>query len=538
MKFGPVPVRHAVGGILAHAIKENGLTLKKGIVISDEHVQQLLALGIAEITVAQLSKGDVMEDEAARQLAASIMDVEVIAEAPFTGRANLFAASAGILVLDALKIDAGNAVDEAITIATLPNFRMVEAGEMVATIKIIPFAVAGTLLKQAIAAAAESIRIAPFAPKKIAVFSTLMPGFKSSIIDKTLRVLDERLVALGTAERLCDIRVHHTVDDLAEVLPRARALGADIAIVFGVSAISDRRDVIPAAIETAGGSIVHLGMPVDPGNLLLLGHLDGMPVIGAPGCARSPKENGFDWVLQRLVADLEVTADDIRKLGVGGLLMEIVSRPQPRDPVESETISVAGIILAAGKGTRMGGGKMTAMLGGKALVRYAADAATAAGLKPVIAVLGHDASNVVTALDGVEFTSIHNPDFADGMATSLKAGIAALPADVTGALILLGDMPHVTPVIIQRLLKTFADNPEASAVVPTAGNQRGNPILIGRALFASVLKLEGDMGARKLLDSAGKAVIEVAVDDVAILTDVDTSETLDRLNTISLKSGS
>jgi molybdenum cofactor cytidylyltransferase len=530
MKFGPVFVRDAVGGILAHALKESGIVLKKGSAITKEHVALLLAAGVAEITIARLEAGDVMEDEAARQLAAAVMDVELVVEAPFTGRANLFAASAGVLVLDTDKINAANAVEEAITIATLPNHRAVQAGEMVATVKIIPFAVEGALLKSAIAAASTSIRIAPFTPKKIAVFSTLMPGFKSSIIDKTLRVLDERLQKLGTAERLCDIRVHHTIDDLAEVLPRARALGADIILVFGVSAISDRRDVIPASIEAAGGKVLHLGMPVDPGNLLLLGTLDGLPVIGAPGCARSPKENGFDWILQRLVADLPVTSRDIRRMGVGGLLMEIGSRPQPRDPQTAEPVSVAGIILAAGKGTRMGGGKMTAMLGGKALVRHTADAAAECDLKPLIAVLGHDASAVAAVLDGVDLVTIHNPAFASGMATSLKAGIAALPDTADGALILLGDMPHVTPALINILVKAFSDHPGAKAVVPMVANQRGNPILIGRKLFDAVLQLEGDTGARKLLDMAGTGVVEIRVEDAAVLIDVDTPEALDHLN--------
>ena len=101
-------------------------------------------------------------------------------------------------------------------------------------------------------------------------------------------------------------------------------------MVFGASAIADRRDVIPAAIEAAGGAVEHFGMPVDPGNLLLVGRVGEKPVIGAPGCARSPKENGFDWVLQRLLAGLAVTRSDITRLGVGGLLMEIVSRGQPR----------------------------------------------------------------------------------------------------------------------------------------------------------------------------------------------------------------
>ncbi|MFM9974298.1 MAG: NTP transferase domain-containing protein [Beijerinckiaceae bacterium] len=529
MKFGPLPVRKAVGGILAHAVKEGALVFKKGVVVTAELAQALQSAGVAEVTVALLEKGDVTENDAARRLAASAMDIEVVAEEPFTGRVNLFAASAGVLLIDAAKINAANAIDEAITIATLPNFRAVEAGEMVATIKIIPFAVKEALLTKAIVAAQASIRVAPYAAKKVAVFSTLLPGLKSSVVDKTLRVLDERLEKLDHSERLCDIRVHHTIEDLAEVLPRARALGADMVIIFGASAISDRRDVIPAAIEAAGGKVIHLGMPVDPGNLLLIGTIDGLPVIGAPGCARSPKENGFDWVLQRFAADMKVTSEDIRRMGVGGLLMEIVSRPQPRDPEGVSHPQVAAVILAAGKGTRMGGGKMTVKLAGEALVRHAHKAALASGAGPLITVIGHDATSVSVALAGLNTTMVHNGAYATGLASSLKAGIDAVPDTSAGALIMLGDMPNVTPQIINRLLAAFADNPYANAAVPTVQGQRGNPVLIGRRLFDQVMLLEGDQGARKLLDTLGDDVIEVPIDDAAVLTDVDTPEALARL---------
>jgi molybdenum cofactor cytidylyltransferase len=530
LKFGPVPIRDAVGGTLAHALKEEGLTLRKGAVITEDHVAALFAAGVAEITVARLEDGDLTEDIAAVRIAGAVVDVEVIAEKPFTGRVNLFAASPGVLLVDVARINAVNAVDEAITLATLDHFKAVAAGEMVATVKIIPFAVAGHLVDQAIEAGRGAIRVAPFSARKVAVFSTLLPGLKSSVIDKTLRVLDERLAKLDGTERLCDIRVHHTVEDLAEVLPRARALGADLTIVFGASAITDRRDVIPAALEAAGGTVTHLGMPVDPGNLLMLGTLEGRPVIGAPGCARSPRENGFDWVLERLAADIKVTSADIRSMGVGGLLMEIISRPQPRDPDAVSLPPVAAIVLAAGQGTRMGGAKMTAMLGGKPLVRHPHEAVAASGAGPVFTVVGHDAAKVVAALEGIDTQLVENPAFAGGMATSLKAGIAALPETSAGALILLGDMPHVTPAIINRLIAAFAARPTAKAVVPMAGGQRGNPILIGRRLFADVMALEGDMGARRLLDAAGGDLVEVAIDDVAVLTDIDTPEALAELN--------
>jgi molybdenum cofactor cytidylyltransferase len=526
MKFGPVSIRKSVGGILAHAVKEPDLVLKKGTVITDEHVAALFAAGVAEITVAQLQKGDVTENEAALQLAESLCDIEVIAEAPFTGRVNIFAASAGVLLVDGAKADAANAVDESITIATLANFKAVHAGEMVATVKIIPFAVSQKLLDQTIECAQRAVRVAPYATKQVAVFSTLLPGLKSSVVDKTLRVLDERLAKLDGSSRLCDIRVHHTVEDLAEVLPRARALGANLVVVFGASAITDRRDVIPLAIEAAGGKVHHLGMPVDPGNLLLLGEIDGLPIIGAPGCARSPKENGFDWVMQRLVADLKVSSHDIRKMGVGGLLMEITSRPQPRDPDSADPLHIAAVLLGAGQGTRMGGGKMTAMLGGKALIRHAAEAVEGAGISSFITVLGHNAESVRDALVGIDTVIVTNPDFANGMSTSLKAGLAAVPPSAAAILVVLGDMPSVTPVIINKLLASFAANQHARAVVPTVGGQRGNPVLLSRAMFGDILQLTGDAGARKLLEATNEGIIEVPMDDAAVLLDVDTPEAL------------
>src|SRR5208282_3696655 len=252
--------------------------------------------------------------------------------APFTGRVNLFAEAAGLALIDRDAIDRVNAIDETITVATLTAYRPVEDGDMIATVKIIPFSTKEATLEAALAALGEApgVSVAPFRPLRVAVVSTLLPGLKMSVVAKTLRALEARLAPTG-ARIVAHETAPHEIGALADALARL-APGADALIIFGASAITDRRDVIPAAVEAFGGRIERFGMPVDPGNLLLLAARGDMPILGAPGCARSPKENGFDWVLQRLIAGVPTSQSDIRAMGVGGLLMEIALRPQPREP--------------------------------------------------------------------------------------------------------------------------------------------------------------------------------------------------------------
>ena len=335
MRFGPVPLADAVGLIAAHSVRAGEAVVKKGRVIAPDDAARLAAAGITEVVAVALEPGDVGEDAAADRLAAAFAGPGVTVEPPFTGRANLHASQGGLLVLDEAAITAVNRVNESVTLATLVPFKPVVPGEMVATVKIIPYAVPGAVLDRALSVAAPAIRVAPYRLTRVAAISTLLPGLKPSVVDKTLRTLDARLAPAG-ARIVAEARVPHESGAVAQALRDAiERDGAELVVVFGASAIADRRDVIPAGIEAAGGIVDHLGMPVDPGNLLLLGRLGEAPVIGAPGCARSPKENGFDWVLQRLLARLPVTRDDIVGFGVGGLLMEIVSRPQPRDGGES-----------------------------------------------------------------------------------------------------------------------------------------------------------------------------------------------------------
>ena len=530
MKFGAVPIKDALGATAVHSIRQGDLVLRKGTLIGDKEIVALAAAGVEEIVVARVEAGDVSEDQAAADIAAAIAGPDVRPDRAFTGRCNLFAETAGVLVVDKDTIDGLNRIDEAVTLATLQAFKPVVEGEMIATVKIIPFAVAAKARDEAVAVANKAkpvIRVAPYKLRKVGVVSTLLPGLSPKVIEKALKITATRLAPAGAAI-IAEKRVPHEQAALSRAIDELLKVGAELVIVFGASAIADRRDVIPAALEAVGGEIEHFGMPVDPGNLMMIGKARGQPVLGAPGCARSPKENGFDWVLMRLLAGLPVSRNDITGMGVGGLLIEIVTRPQPREEAQPEKgRCVAAVVLAAGRSTRMGAvNKLIAEIGGKPLVRIAAEQALASHAKPVIVVTGHERERVEAALKGLAVRIVHNPDYADGLGGSLRAGIAAVPKEADGAIICLGDMPQVSSVLIDKLIAAFDPERGALVVMPSIDGRRGNPVLWARRFFNDLMQIHGDIGARHLIGSYAEAVVEIPIADDAALIDVDTPESL------------
>ena len=525
MEFGPVPLAEAEGAIAAHSLRHKTGVIRKGTRLTAELLEKLASEGVKEVIAARLGPGDVHEDEASRRIAAVLKGPRIRLDEAGTGRCNLYAEEAGLFTVERDAIDKLNRLDPGLTVATLPEFAPVEAGRMVATVKIIPFAISEKAVVAAEQLKTPPLSIALWRPLKVGLAATTLPGLKPSVMDKTRRILEERLKPAG-AVLLDEARVPHDVAPLANALKKLSGEGAELLIAFGASAITDKADVIPAAIEAAGGTVQHFGMPVDPGNLLLVGELDGRPVLGAPGCARSPAENGFDWVLNRLLAGLPVKEEDITGMGVGGLLMEIVSRPQPREPAAETSAGVAAIILAAGQSRRMGGpNKLLAHFDGEPLVRQIAERALASKADAVIVVTGHRAEDIGDTLAGLNVRIVHNPDFADGLATSLKAGLSAGPDHTGGALVLLADMPGVTAPIIDRLIDAFRSRPPPAIVLPTFSGKRGNPVLWARAFFPELMTVTGDTGARHILALHEEAVERVEIGEAAGL-DVDTPEAL------------
>ncbi|MEX0406634.1 molybdopterin-binding/glycosyltransferase family 2 protein [Aquibium sp. LZ166] len=527
MRFGPVPIEMARGTILAHATSLPGRKLKKGHPLTAEDVSALAAAGHGQVVAAVLDPGDLGEDEAARRIAAALRTRSIDVKPPATGRVNLHGEAAGVFTVDRALIDAINAVDPSITIATLAEHSAVESGQMVATVKIIPFAVAGELVERVVAlcAGVDAFAVNPYVPRRVGLIQTTLPGMKASVLDKTARITQDRLQRLnGTL--LVERRTAHDEAQLSAAIGET-ASSADIVLIFGASAVSDIDDIIPAAIRRAGGTVERFGMPVDPGNLLVLGRVGDVHVLGAPGCARSPKTNGFDWVLERIVAGIPVGSGDIARMGVGGLLMEIPTRPQPREKiVPAPRPSVCAIILAAGRSSRMGGpNKLLAGFQGHPLVRRTASRVTASRAISTIVVLGHQADRVSKTLEGLQVETIENPDFASGLSSSLKAGIRSVPAGAQGALVVLGDMPEVTTADLDRMIAAFEKSGGTSIVRATHDGKRGNPVILPRSLFPFVEGLEGDTGARHIVEGGAADVVDVEIGKGASV-DVDTPEAM------------
>jgi molybdenum cofactor cytidylyltransferase len=536
MFFGPVPVREAAGGILGHSLSLGPERFRKGRLLSDSDVAALEKAGHATVYVAKLDADDVPEDEAARRIAHALAGPHARAAAAFTGRANLYAEAAGLVRINTSLLDRLNEIDEAVTVATLDDYEPVEAGQMLATVKIIPFAAPGSAVEQAerlLEAHPPLVHLAPFAPREAGLVLTRVADTKESVLAKTGQAVMQRLAQFGS--RIKEQRVvPHDEPAIASAIKELKAAGCSPILVFGASATVDRHDVVPAALTRAGGDVLHFGMPVDPGNLLMLGRHGDIPVIGVPGCARSPKLNGFDWVLQRLCAGQDIGRRDIMRMGSGGLLKEIPTRPMPRDHGSHagsdagapRRPKVAAIILAAGLSSRFGDGhKLLADLDGKPVLRHAVDHALASSARPVLLVTGHRADEIRAAA-GPEVTVIHNPSYADGLASSLRTGLAALPSGLDGVLVCLGDMPDVASATFEALIAAFNPVEGRAICLPVIGGKRGNPTLWGLQFLSDLMRLEGDSGARSLFGPHAEWVCEVPVQDPGILHDYDTPAAL------------
>ena len=529
MIFGPCPVAEAEGAILAHSVALKGSRLRKGRVLNSTDVAALTEAGLTTVLDARLGPDDLPEDAAAARIVATLAPepeaLNLRRSAPFTGRANIFAEVPGVVTVDAEAVARSNAVDDAITLATLPDRTRVAARAMLATVKIIPYAVSAEAVDRALASIDGPIlRVHPVVRRRADLILTEIPGMKRSLIEKGEKAVAARLEALGIAVASTQV-VPHTFEDLTGAYGK---VSADMALILTGSATSDVRDVGPQGLVDAGGRIDRFGMPVDPGNLLYIGSMGEVPVIGLPGCVRSPALNGADWVLERIACGLEVTSADIAAMGVGGLLKEIPIRPQPRSAPQptGHRPKVAALVLAAGASRRMRGrDKLLEEVDGRPLLARTLDVVRSSSVDWMRVSLPGEPGPRHGIVEEAGIEAITVPDAAEGMAASLRRGIATLPEECDAAVVILADMPELTADHIDRLITAFdpAEGREICRATSATGTP-GHPVLFGRRFFETLGKLTGDAGARTVLREASDFVVDVATEGEGAVTDLDTPE--------------
>lgn len=545
MKFGPCALSDCLDAILVHAVYLPDGRIAKGTCLTSDHLSRLRANGSDDIIVARLEDGDLGEDAAADMIAKAMMPANVRLSVAATGRVNIYATQRGLLRVDRLRLRDINMVDEGITLSTVQHNQLVEAGDLIATLKIIPYSVAETAVATVIGLGAGEpvISFHALRPRSFGLIQTRIPGMADKILKATEQTAKQRLNQLGCA--LVDSRVvAHEAAAINQAITASRANGPAVMLIAGGSAIADRRDEVPMGVIAAGGRIDHFGLPVDPGNLLMLSHIDEMPVIGMPGCARSIKMNGFDWILHLLLADLRIDAAEIADMAAGGLLMEIVSRPLPRRMVERRQISnatIGGVLLAAGQSQRMGAqNKLLAEIDGVPIIRRTAQALLDGGLNDLVIVTGHEHRLVAAALDDLPVTCIYNDEYQSGQASSVACGVRHHQNGSHAAvLIALGDMPLVRPELIAALLRDHSSLPDATdrITLPVFDGRRGNPVIWGRGFFDELVALTGDAGGRIIFAENKNAVNSLGWPDDSIHLDIDTPEALAPLKKASPKKG-
>jgi len=533
MIFGEVPVDEAEGAILAHTVRTGTLTVKKGVKLSAAEVRTLGEAGIKTVMVARIEPGDVMEDEVAEVIATYLAGAGVDVMGSANGRCNLHARVHGVVGIDKTRIDALNGSGDGVVTATVSPFQVVEAGRTIATIKVIPYAVPknrfGVL--SGLAGDSEAIIVHPFHQWRVGLVLSRVAGNKERLLDKAREVISARIETYGS-KIIREERTQHQVDAVAEAIAGLKEAKPDLILILGGASTSDRGDVVPAAIERAGGRVDLFGVPVDPGNLFISGAVAGIPVLGLPGCARSPQSNGIDLILPRLLAGLDASPSILLGMGVGGLLKDVPERLDPRENHTRKRAAVTGgkvsaVVLAGGASKRMGKtDKLLAEVDGAVLVRQVAAAAVESDAAEVIVVTGHEADLVRESLSGFDVRFVHNPHYPEGLSTSLRAGIGAVSEHLTGAVVLLGDMPRVKAATVNALIERFHAEKDETICQPTFDGRPGNPILWPREFFSDILDIWGDIGARRLIERYSEQISKVEVDDAGIHFDIDKPDDL------------
>ena len=531
MKLQSLRPLESIGLVLAQTYNLTNKTISKGTFITNEILDYFKMGNVQTILCAVPEEGDIHEDEAAEAISNAIDKNQIYAEKASTGRVNFKSQSLCLVRYERALIREVNLVDESIAFSIVEHNQLIAKNDLIATLKIIPFFTKKKYVDQVIKILArnELFKIHTLKKKEVALIQTCFEWQKKSIFTATSNVTRARLEALGCPLKK-ETLIPHDYKSLCLEIESSIDNGAQLLLISGASAITDRSDYIPKAILSVGGEIIQFGLAVDPGNLLLIGKVGSTTIIGMPGCARSPKLNGFDWVLQLLIANVPINKEELADMGAGGLLMEIASRPLPRalaKSVKKREKKIMGVILAAGNSTRMGqDNKLLKNIGGASLVRNTAIEMLKSDIDSCSIVLGYQSDKVAAAIKDLNINLILNPLWEEGQASSLKAALNTLDTSYSDLLVMLGDLPGVKSKHINKVIEghLLTDNRKSKITIPSFNGKKGNPVIWGRSFFSDLSNLEGDVGGRALFGQHPAAINLIDMDDKAVVTDTDTPE--------------
>ena len=331
MRFKEISIFEANGCILPFSIKlkKNGqdINLGKGTIINKEIIKLLKENNLSKILCFKMYLNEVHENIASEKISKNLISSHhkhLTFKNYFTGRTNVIAKSNGIFYYDEQQLVKINSVSSSVAIGALKPFSVVQKGQSLSTIKIIPFSIQKKYIEKIKIFGKNCFKLAVFKKMKVGLIQTFNQKTKMTVLDKTKMVMEDRLNKCGV-NRLKEYRVPHNHFDLNKKILELLKTDIELILIFGANAIKNKDDIIPKTISDIGGKILRFGMPVEPGNLILISTVikennEKIYIIGMPTCARSPKENGADWVLQRIISDLKISQNTINKMSIGGLI--------------------------------------------------------------------------------------------------------------------------------------------------------------------------------------------------------------------------
>jgi len=525
MKFGPVPVQKLKGSIVGHSHHLEEQVIRKGTVLDDSHIEIFERAGFTEVVVAVLEEDDIVENIAAQKIARLLCGSGVEISKPIAGRCNIRSSVKGVLDFDSQKLEDLNVLDWRVTVASKHRYSTVQANQVIATIKIIPYAIPQELMDQIMGMVSELFAIMSFQKHRAAMVVSYFNQISDNQRQRSIDAQSTRLQDLGSSlDRVVDCE--HRLDTVADSLSKTLEEGWDLVLFSGACAVADEEDVFPAAIRKIGGVVRHIGMPVEPGNMLVWGEVQGIPVIGIPGCARSSKKSGLDWVLERILSDISFEPRDIMRMGVGGLL----SSPNRSSESQIQKLQrVGAVVLMAGLSTRMPEtNKLLVEIDGVSMASRCIQNISEAGYSPIIVVTGYEDKKIKDALREKDVFFMYNESFREGMGSSIQKAFEGI-CGWDGALIAMGDMPFVSVSVLQELRETFEGNSE-SIIAPVRRGKRGQPVIFSSRFFAELQsKCSGDVGARVIIKENQQFLHVVEVEHEGIFWDIDTGEDIQNM---------